>query len=161
MKPHLRARILHRIGELIDAEAEQLSHIQMTDNGKTLTECRQMIAGAANCFRYYSGVCETSEGIVTPSRGDYMSMAVSEPIGIVGLITPWNSPALLEANKIAPALAAGNCVILKPSEVTPLIALEYARIGEAAGLPPGVLSVITGAADIGTVTSRAPKNWND
>jgi acyl-CoA reductase-like NAD-dependent aldehyde dehydrogenase len=156
LKPHLRARFLYRIGGLIDADAENLSHIQMTDNGKTLSECRQMIAGAANCFRYYSGVCETLEGIVTPSRGDYMSMAVSEPIGIVGLITPWNSPALLEANKIAPALAAGNCVILKPSEVTPLIALEYARIGEEAGLPPGVLSVITGASDIGRLIVEHP-----
>jgi acyl-CoA reductase-like NAD-dependent aldehyde dehydrogenase len=156
LKPHLRARFLYRIGELIDADVDKLSHIQMTDNGKTISECRQMIAGAANCFRYYSGVCETLEGIVTPSRGDYMSVAVSEPIGIVGLITPWNSPALLEANKIAPALAAGNCVIIKPSEVTPLIALEYARIGEEAGLPPGVLSVITGASDIGRLIVEHP-----
>jgi|TARA_B110000971_G_scaffold144264_1_gene147417 acyl-CoA reductase-like NAD-dependent aldehyde dehydrogenase len=156
LKPHERARFLYRIGELIDAEAEKLSYIQMTDNGKTITECRQMIVGAANCFRYYSSVCETLEGVVTPSRGDYMSMAVSEPIGIIGLITPWNSPALLEANKIAPALAAGNCVILKPSEVTPLIALEYARIGEEAGLPPGVLSVITGASDIGRAIVEHP-----
>ena len=156
LKPHQRARYLYRSGELIDTDAENLAHIQMTDNGKTIGECRQMIAGAANCFRYYSGVCETVEGIVTPARGDYMSMAVSEPIGIVGLITPWNSPALLEANKIAPALAAGNCVILKPSEVTPLIALEYARIGEEAGLPPGVLSVITGASDIGRLIVEHP-----
>jgi betaine-aldehyde dehydrogenase len=156
LKPHLRARFLYRIGELIDADADKLSHIQMTDNGKTISECRQMIAGAANCFRYYSGVCETLEGTVTPSRGDYMSMAVSEPIGIVGLITPWNSPALLEANKIAPALAAGNCVILKPSEVTSRIALEYARIAEEAGLPPGVLSVITGASDIGRLIVEHP-----
>ena len=149
LKPHLRARFLYRMGELIDADAENLSQIQMTDNGKTIGESRQQIADSANCFRYYASICETLEDIVTPSRGDYMSMAVSEPIGIVGLITPWNSPALLEANKLAPALAAGNCVVLKPSEVTPLIALEYARIGERAGLPPGVLSVITGASDIG------------
>lgn len=156
LKPHLRARILYRIGELIDAEAESLSHIQMNDNGKTISESRQQIASAADCFRYYAGVCETLEDLVTPSRGEYSSIAVSEPIGIVGLITPWNSPALLEANKLAPALAAGNCVILKPSEVTPLIALEYARIGVQAGLPPGVLSVITGAADIGRAIVEHP-----
>ncbi|MDA1371718.1 MAG: aldehyde dehydrogenase [Proteobacteria bacterium] len=157
LKPHLRARILYRMGELIDVDADNLSQIQMTDNGKTIGECRGMIADAANCFRYYAGICETLEDLVTPSRGDYMSIAVSEPIGIVGLITPWNSPALLEANKLAPALAAGNCVILKPSEVTPLIALEYARIGERAGLPPGVLSVITGASDIGRAIVEHPE----
>ncbi len=147
--PHLRARFLYRMGELIDADAEKLSQIQMSDNGKTIRECRTMIADAARCFRYYAGICETLEDIVTPSRGDYLSIAVSEPIGIVGAITPWNSPALLEANKLAPILAAGNCAILKPSEVTSLIALEYARIGEKAGLPAGVLSVITGAGNIG------------
>ena len=149
LRRHLRARFLYRMGELIDANAEKLSQIQMSDNGKTIGECRKMIADAANCFRYYAGICETIEDIVTPSRGDYLSIAVSEPIGIIGAITPWNSPALLEANKLAPILAAGNCAILKPSEVTSLIALEYARIGEQAGLPPGVLSVITGAGDIG------------
>ena len=156
LRPHLRARILHRMGEWIDADAENLSQIQMTDNGKSITECRGMIADAANCFRYYAGVCETLEDLVTPSRGDYLSIAMSEPIGIVGAITPWNSPALLEANKLAPILAAGNCAILKPSEVTPLIALEYARIGEQAGIPSGVLSVITGAADLGRAIVEHP-----
>ena len=156
LSPHLRARMLHRMGELIDADAEKLSRMQMTDNGKTIGECRGMIADAANCFRYYAAICETLEDIVTPPRGDYLSIAVSEPIGIVGLITPWNSPALLEANKLAPALAAGNCAILKPSEVTPLIALEYARIGEQAGLPHGVLSVLTGALELGRAIVEHP-----
>ena len=156
LQPHQRARFLHRIGELIDGNADTLSQIQMSDNGKTIGECRQMIADAANCFRYYAGVCETFEDTVTPSRGDYLSIAISEPIGIVGAITPWNSPALLEANKLAPILAAGNCAILKPSEVTPLIALEYARIGEQAGLPSGVLSVLTGAADLGRAIVEHP-----
>lgn len=154
--PHQRARILHRIGALLDADSENLAQIQMMDNGKTIGECRSMISDAANCFRYYAGICETLEDSVTPSRGDYLSIAVTEPIGIVGLITPWNSPALLEANKLAPALAAGNCVILKPSEVTPLIALEYARITEEAGLPAGVLSVLTGASEIGRAIVEHP-----
>ena len=156
LKPHARAKILYRIGEFIDEDAENLSQIQTSDNGKTIRESRSQIASAANCFRYYAGICETLEDTVTPSRGDYLSIAVSEPIGVVGLITPWNSPALLEANKLAHALAAGNCVILKPSEVTSLIALEYARIGEKAGLPKGVLSVITGASDIGRLIVEHP-----
>ncbi|MDA7683649.1 aldehyde dehydrogenase [bacterium] len=156
LKPHARAKILYQIGELIDEDADNLSQIQTSDNGKTIRESRNQIASAADCFRYYAGICETLEDTVTPSRGDYLSIAVSEPIGVVGLITPWNSPALLEANKLAPALAAGNCVILKPSEVTPLIALEYARISEKAGLPQGVLSVITGASDIGRLIVEHP-----
>lgn len=156
LKPHARAKILYQIGELIDEDADNLSQIQTSDNGKTIRESRNQIASAADCFRYYAGICETLEDTVTPSRGDYLSIAVSEPIGVVGLITPWNSPALLEANKLAPALAAGNCVILKPSEVTSLIALEYARISEKAGLPRGVLSVITGASDIGRLIVEHP-----
>ena len=156
LKPHARAKILYQIGELIDEDADNLSQIQTSDNGKTIRESRNQIASAADCFRYYAGICETLEDTVTPSRGDYLSIAVSEPIGVVGLITPWNSPALLEANKLAPALAAGNCVILKPSEVTSLIALEYARISEKAGLPRGVLSVITGASDIGRLIVENP-----
>ena len=156
LKPHARAKILYQIGELIDEDADNLSQIQTSDNGKTIRESRNQIASAADCFRYYAGICETLEDTVTPSRGDYLLIAVSEPIGVVGLITPWNSPALLEANKLAPALAAGNCVILKPSEVTSLIALEYARISEKAGLPRGVLSVITGASDIGRLIVEHP-----
>ena len=156
LKPHARAKILYQIGELIDEDADNLSQIQTSDNGKTIRESRNQIASAADCFRYYAGICETLEDTVTPSRGDYLLIAVSEPIGVVGLITPWNSPALLEANKLAPALAACNCVILKPSEVTSLIALEYARISEKAGLPRGVLSVITGASDIGRLIVEHP-----
>lgn len=89
LKPHARAKILYRIGEFIDEDAENLSQIQTSDNGKTIRESRSQIASAANCFRYYAGICETLEDTVTPSRGDYLSIAVSEPIGVVGLITPW------------------------------------------------------------------------
>ena len=156
LNPHERARYLYRFGELIDSNSESLSQIQMMDNGKTISECRQMISDAANCFRYYAGVCETAESIVTPSRGNYLSINISEPIGIIGAITPWNSPALLEANKLAPILAAGNCVLLKPSEYTPLIALEYAKIAEQIGLPAGVLSVLTGGSAIGQAIVEHP-----
>ncbi len=149
LKPHLRARLLHAMGALIDAQAETLARIQMSDNGKTLAECRAMIASAANTFRYYAGVCETREDAMSPSRGDFRSFYVYEPVGVVGAITPWNSPATLEAQKLAPILAAGNAVILKPSEVTPLMALEYARLSQIAGFPPGAVSVLTGDGALG------------
>jgi acyl-CoA reductase-like NAD-dependent aldehyde dehydrogenase len=137
------------MSQLISADAERLARLQMQDNGKTLKECRRQIASAAGTFRYYAAACETLEDAVPPRRSDALAMAVAEPVGVVAAITPWNSPATLEAQKLAPILAAGNAVILKPSEVTPLMALEYARIGEQAGLPKGVLNVVTGAGAIG------------
>ena len=146
---HQRAMLLRRYGDLIDAEADTLARIQLSDNGKTLAECRGMIASAANTFRYYAAACETAEGALTPSRGDYHSICRHAPVGIVGAITPWNSPATLEAQKLAPILAAGNAVILKPSEVTPLMGLEYARLAEAAGFPAGIVSVVVGDLELG------------
>ncbi|WP_371229565.1 aldehyde dehydrogenase [Roseovarius sp. 2305UL8-3] len=149
LMPHQRAALLHRFGALIDGDADTLARIQLSDNGKTLTECRGMIASAANTFRYYAAACETGEGSVTPPRGQYHSLCRFAPVGVVGAITPWNSPATLEAQKLAPILAAGNAVILKPSEVTPLMGLEYARLAEKAGFPAGVLSVLVGDLELG------------
>jgi acyl-CoA reductase-like NAD-dependent aldehyde dehydrogenase len=148
-KPHQRAAFLYRMSELIQRDAERLARLQMSDNGKTLGECRRQIASAAGTFRYYAGACETREDVLPPRRSDALAMTIAEPVGVVAAITPWNSPATLEAQKLAPILAAGNTVILKPSEVTPLMALAYARIGEEAGLPPGVLNVVTGAGAVG------------
>ncbi|MEM7207586.1 MAG: aldehyde dehydrogenase [Pseudomonadota bacterium] len=156
LKRHMRARLLHKMGAMIDAEADSLALIQMHDNGKTLRECRAQMASAANTFRYYASACETFEEHVTPSRGDYWSMALYEPVGVVAAITPWNSPATLEAQKLAPILAAGNAVILKPSELTPLIALEYARLAERVGFPRGIVSVLTGTAELGRAIVAHP-----
>ena len=148
-KPHQRAAYLYRMSEFISRDAAHLAHLQMCDNGKTLAECRRQIASAAGTFRYYAAACETREDVLPPRRSDALAMTIAEPVGVVAAITPWNSPATLEAQKLAPILAAGNTVILKPSEVTPLMALEYARIGQEAGLPAGVLNVVTGAGDVG------------
>jgi betaine-aldehyde dehydrogenase len=156
MLPHERARRLTKFAEIVERDLERLARIQMEDNGKTLKECRAQFASAAATFRYYAGVCEVSESEVTPPRGAYWTIAVYEPVGVVSAITPWNSPATLEAQKIAPALAAGNAVILKQSEVTPLGALEYARISIEAGLPPGVLNVLSGGSDVGRALVEHP-----
>ena len=102
-------------------------------------------------------MCETIEGEVTPSRGDYVSMTVLEPFGVVAAITPWNSPIMNDATKVAPALAAGNAVLLKPSEDSPLLAPELARIALAAGLPKDVLQVVQGrGADVGAALVAHP-----
>ncbi|MYZ47663.1 aldehyde dehydrogenase [Propylenella binzhouense] len=149
LKNHERARFLARMADLVAANRDHLARTQMADNGKTLKECMSQAASAADVFRYYAAVCETFESEVNTQRGPSMTMTVYEPVGVVAAITPWNSPLTIEAQKLAPILAAGNTVVLKPSEVTPQVALEYARLAREAGFPPGVLNVVTGAGEVG------------
>jgi betaine-aldehyde dehydrogenase len=146
--PHERARILRRIGDGIAAETESLAHLQLRDNGKPLYETRGLVVSAANTFAYYAAALETLESELTPPRGAYLTMTAYRPLGVIGAITPWNSPIASEAQKVAPALAAGNAVVLKPSELTPLLALELARIAQNAGLPDGLLSVVPGSGAV-------------
>lgn len=141
---HERARVLHRIAELIDRDAERLARLQMRENGKLLAECRTQAASAAATFRYYAAACETQTDALTPARGPHLSMTVREPYGVVAAVTPWNSPMTLNAQKLAPALAAGNAVVFKPSELTSLTGLAMARLCLEAGLPEGVLNVVPG-----------------
>ncbi|MBR0647894.1 aldehyde dehydrogenase [Plastoroseomonas hellenica] len=157
LPPHRRAAVLHEIASRIAAEKESLAQLQMRDNGKPLAECRAMAESAVGTFRYYAGVCETLETEVTPPRSDYVSFTVLEPFGVVACITPWNSPLMNDATKVAPALAAGNAVLLKPSEDSPLLAPELARICREAGLPEGLLQVVQGrGADIGAALVAHP-----
>jgi betaine-aldehyde dehydrogenase len=144
LQPHHRAAILHRIGDLMQRDADLFANLQMVENGKVRSECVAQVRSAAATFRYYAAVCETLGSEVTPARGNYLSMSVHEPYGVVAALTPWNSPMTMEAQKVAPALAAGNAVILKPSELTSSPALELGRIALEAGLPPGVLNVLPG-----------------
>ena len=152
MLPHARARVLSKVADGIDANANELAKLQMIENGKVWKECLAQVASAAATWRYYAAVCETLGAEVTPSRGDYLSMTAYEPYGVVAAITPWNSPLTMEAQKIAPALAAGNAVVLKPSEITPSAALCVGRIALEAGLPRGVLNVVPGT---GAVAGKA------
>lgn len=155
--PHKRALVLHTIADGLAAEKESLARLQMQDNGKPLGECRGMVDSAIGTFRYYAGVCETLETDVTPARGDYVSFTVLEPFGVVAAITPWNSPIMNDATKVAPALAAGNAVILKPSEDSPLLAPELVRIALAAGLPQDLLQVVQGrGAEVGAALVAHP-----
>jgi betaine-aldehyde dehydrogenase len=152
MLPHQRARLLANIAGLIEARGETLARTQMLENGKVLAECRSQAAAAAAIFRYYAAVCETTVAEAPPARGAYLSMTVYEPYGVVAAITPWNSPLTMEAQKVAPALAAGNAVLLKPSEITPSNALALGEIALEAGVPPGILNVLPGT---GTVAGAA------
>ena len=157
IKPHERAAILYRIAALIRERSEALAQMQRQDNGKPINETRALVASAAATFQFFASACETLEETITPARGDYLTMSVHEPLGVIAAITPWNSPIASEAQKLAPALAAGCAVILKPAEVTPLAALELAKICELAGLPKGVLSVLPGKGSvIGEAIIRHP-----
>lgn len=157
MLPMQRARILFGIADGMERESDMLARLQMLENGKVWSECVKQVKSAAATFRYYGSVCETTGSEVTPARGDYVSMTAYEPYGVVAAITPWNSPLTMEAQKIAPALAAGNAVILKPSEVTPSTGLAVARIALKAGLPPGILNVLTGTGlDVGAALVSHP-----
>jgi betaine-aldehyde dehydrogenase len=144
MLPHARGRLLAKLADLIESRADQFARLQMLENGKVWKECRAQAKSAAGIFRYYAAVCETVGETLTPARGNYFSMSVHEPYGVVVAITPWNSPLTMEAQKVAPAIAAGNAVILKPSEITPSPALELGKAALEAGLPPGILNVLPG-----------------
>jgi betaine-aldehyde dehydrogenase len=146
--PHQRAAILHRISDLMTANSDTFARLQMIENGKVWSECVAQVRSAAATFRYFAAACETLGSDLTPARGNYLSMSVHEPYGVVAAITPWNSPMTMEAQKVAPALAAGNAVILKPSEITPSPALELGRIALEAGLPRGVLNVLPGTGPV-------------
>ncbi|MBB6563479.1 betaine-aldehyde dehydrogenase [Acidovorax soli] len=156
-KPHERAAVLHRVAALIRERAEPLAQRQRLDNGKPITETRNLVASAAATFQFFASACETLEETITPSRGDFMTMSVYEPMGVVAAITPWNSPIASEAQKVAPALAAGNAVVIKPAEATPLMALELAALCEEAGVPRGLLSVLPGRGSvIGDAITKHP-----
>ncbi|MBN0979506.1 aldehyde dehydrogenase [Pseudomonas hygromyciniae] len=156
-KPHERAGVLYRIAELIRLHSEELAQLQRQDNGKPINETRALVASAAGTFQFFAAACETLEETITPSRGDFVSMSVYEPMGVVAAITPWNSPIASEAQKVAPALAAGNAVVIKPAEITPLLALRLARLCEEAGLPKGLISVLPGKGSLlGDALTRHP-----
>jgi len=148
LKRHERAAMLHRIAAGIRVRAEELAQLQRLDNGKPINETRALVASAAGTFQFFAAACETWEDTLTPARGDYFTMSVYEPLGVVGAITPWNSPIASEAQKLAPALAAGCAIVFKPAEITPRMAIELARIAQQAGVPDGIVSVLPGKGSI-------------
>lgn len=156
-----RAVILRKMGDEIVARTDALARLEVRDNGKPLPEAVWDIEDTAGCFHFYADLAEKfdrdGEKPVALSMDEFTSTAVKEPIGVAGAIIPWNFPMLMAAWKIAPALAAGCAMVLKPSELTPLTALEYGDIADAAGLPAGVLNIVTGfGAEAGQPLTEHP-----
>jgi acyl-CoA reductase-like NAD-dependent aldehyde dehydrogenase len=141
-----RARILWRIGDLLEQHADELGQLETLNNGKPIFESRQIdVPMAAEVFRYYAGWATKLQGETIPVRGPFLNYTLREPVGVVAAIVPWNFPLLLASWKVAPALAAGNTVVLKPAPWTPLTALRLAELAQQAGLPDGVLNIVTGS----------------
>jgi betaine-aldehyde dehydrogenase len=143
--PRARGELLSRVAELVSRDRKELARTESLDTGKRLVESEYDMDDVAACFRYYGGAAGTDAGrVVDTGRDDAISRVVHEPLGVCGLITPWNYPLLQTAWKVAPALAAGNSFVLKPSELTPSTAILLMRLLEEAGLPAGTANLVLG-----------------
>ncbi|MGA9375358.1 MAG: aldehyde dehydrogenase family protein [Mycobacterium sp.] len=160
MKPNQRERLLWRVGDILSERAAEFGQLEALDNGKSAGIATAVdVAWAADVFRYYAGWATKIEGSTvnvsmpfSPGR-EFHAYTLREPVGVCGLIVPWNFPLLMAAWKLAPALAAGNTVILKPAEQTPLTALLLGEVFQEAGFPPGVVNIVTGFGDAGAALS--------
>jgi acyl-CoA reductase-like NAD-dependent aldehyde dehydrogenase len=149
MKPAERQKALFRLGDLILAHGDELARLETLDNGKPIFESRQIdVPMVANCFHYFAGWATKLAGETLPVNPAFFTYTLREPLGVVGAIIPWNFPMIMVGWKAAPALAAGNCVVLKPAELTPLSAIRIAELALEAGLPPGVFNVLPGKGSI-------------
>jgi len=144
MTPSQRGRLLSRIAEQIRANAHRLAVVETLDSGKRLSEAQGDVAGAANTFEYYAGACDKHQGDSIPLGPDHLAYTLNEPAGVTAHIVPWNYPLSTAARGIAPALAAGCTVVVKPAEQTPLTALMLAGLCAHASLPAGVCNIVTG-----------------
>ncbi len=143
LAPGERAGVLYSLADLLGEHREELAQLEARNAGKAIADARGEMAMVVDTFRYYAGAPERLLGETIPVAGG-QAFTVREPLGVVGLITPWNFPLTIAAWKLAPALAAGNTVVLKPAELTPLSALRFAELAVAAGLPEGVVNVVVG-----------------
>ena len=140
-----RGRLLMRLANLVEQKAEHIANIETRDNGKLYKEMIAQLHAVPNWLIYYGGLADKVEGSVIPiDRTSILNYTLREPLGVVGAITPWNSPVILAVYKLAPALAAGNTLVIKPSEFTSASTLEFAKLIEEAGFPPGVVNIVTG-----------------
>jgi len=145
MNPHKRSRLLWKLADAIEANADELAALETADNGKPYFESRKVdLPSIVENFRYFAGMADKVEGSTIPVSGAFLNYTLREPVGVVGIITPWNFPLSLAAWKVAPALATGNAVVLKPAEQTPLTALRLGELAAEVGFPTGVLNVIPG-----------------
>jgi acyl-CoA reductase-like NAD-dependent aldehyde dehydrogenase len=159
MSASARGALLHRFGEIVAREADRLAELETKDNGKLITEMRAQLRYLPQWFTYFGGLADKLEGRVIPiDKPGVFNFTREEPLGVVAAITPWNSPLLLAAWKLAPALAAGNTAVWKPSEFSSVSALEFGQLFAEAGFPPGVVNIVTGfGGEIGDALVTHPK----
>ncbi|MGH2923509.1 MAG: aldehyde dehydrogenase family protein [Solirubrobacterales bacterium] len=147
IEPGERSALLHRLASEIESRSEELSKLEARNAGKPISDARSEIGMVVETFRYYAGAPERLLGKTIPVSGG-IDITFREPLGVVGLIVPWNFPLVIASWKVAPALAAGNAIVLKPAELTPLTALELEKIAPEAGIPEGVLNVVAGPGSV-------------
>src|SRR6266566_7878728 len=149
--PSKRGRLLTKLTGLVRENSEQLSRLETSNEGKTLRESKGDVAWAARAFEYFAGLADKIEGETIPVPPRRLNYTLKEPLGVTVHIVPWNYPIALAARSLAPALAAGNTVVMKPSEITPLTAIKLGELALKAGLPKGVMNVVTGSgAEVGS-----------
>src|SRR5918995_108406 len=141
--PADRSRLLRRLADVLESEQENLAQLESKNTGKPIVDSRVEMGMVAETFHYYAGLPEKLLGDTIPVSGG-VDFTFREPLGVVALIVPWNFPLTIASWKMAPALAAGNTLVLKPAELTPLSALEFERIALEAGIPEGVVNVVAG-----------------
>ena len=140
-----RGRCLLKLADLIEAKADELASLETLDTGHPIRDTRNLdVPRTAGCFRYFGGMADKLEGTVVPVDPGFLNYVQRKPIGVVGQIVPWNFPLMFTSWKMGPALAAGNCVVIKPSELTPLSTLQIAVLMQEAGIPDGVVNVVPG-----------------
>jgi aldehyde dehydrogenase (NAD+) len=156
MRASERGRLLHRLADLIEQNAEQLARLETLDNGKPLSIARAVdVTKTIACYRYFAGWADKVQGKTIPIDGDFFCYTRHEPIGVIGQIIPWNYPLLMQAWKLAPALATGNTIVMKPAEQTPLSALRLGELILEAGFPEGVVNLLPGfGPTAGTAIAR-------
>lgn len=140
-----RGRILLKLADLIEANAEELARLESLDTGHPLKDSRALdVPRTAACFRYFGGMADKFQGETIPVEAGFLNYTLREPVGVVGQVVPWNFPLMFTSWKMAPALAAGNTVVMKPAEITPLTSLKIAELMAEAGMPAGVVNVVPG-----------------
>jgi aldehyde dehydrogenase (NAD+) len=154
--PQNRREVLLRLADLVEAAAPELAAMMALEMGQPVKGALAGTRHAAEWFRYYAGWADKLEGVVAPMSGAVLDYVVPRPYGVIGVIIPWNGPVISLAMKLAPALAAGNCVVVKPPEQTPFSSLRFAALCEAAGIPAGVVNVLPGGAEAGEALCADP-----
>jgi aldehyde dehydrogenase (NAD+) len=156
MTPSQRGLQMHKLGDLVARDAKKLAELEVRDNGKLIAEMQAQLNYVPNWYYYFGGLADKIQGAVIPlDKKGYFNFTRHEPVGVVAAITAWNSPLMLLAWKLAPALAAGCTAVVKPSEFTSASTLEFVKLVAEAGFPPGVVNVITGyGKDVGSIVTH-------